>query len=96
MRALTAYNSRSHLFNNFASSLNIFCRIDILFYFCSRKMNNKKRLCYMEIISKILMTILSFVVQIIEFVILLNMACFAVICIFFHSNKSKTAYSQSV
>ena len=51
----------------------------------------------MEIISKILMTILSFVVQIIEFVILLNMACFAVICIFFHSNKkSKTAYSQSV
>ena len=50
----------------------------------------------MEIISKILMTILSFVVQIIEFVILFNMACFAVICIFFHSNKSKTAYSQSV
>ena len=50
----------------------------------------------MEIISKILMTLFSFVVQIIEFVILFNMACFAVICIFFHSNKNKTAYSQSV
>ena len=49
----------------------------------------------MEIISKILMTILSFVVQIIEFVILFNMACFAVICILFHSNKRKTAITFS-
>lgn len=48
----------------------------------------------MEVISKILMAIFNLVVQFIGFIVLFYMLCFAVLCIFTHSNKSNTAYAQ--
>ena len=49
----------------------------------------------MEVISKILMAIFNLVVQFIGFIVLFYMLCFAVLCIFTHSNKSNTAYATA-
>ena len=65
-----------------------------MFYFCSRKMNHLIK-NDMEVISKILMAIFNLVVQFIGFIVLFYMLCFAVLCIFTHSNKSNTAYATA-
>jgi hypothetical protein len=44
----------------------------------------------MAIISKILMALFSLVVQIIGFVLLFYMFCFAIFCVFTNSNKTKS------
>lgn len=73
-----------------ACLLKIFGLRGFLFYLCSRIINYKPD-SDMEVINKILMAVINFVIESIGFILIIY--SFAILCLFTHNDRRKAAYT---